>query len=456
MISYPKPFLDMLGALPGYEGVAEAMSDTESPVAIRLNPAKPLADAVAGRAVPWEPAGRYLSQRPRFTFHPALYDGRFYVQDPSSMILGEAVRRIVARGNGMPLNYLDACAAPGGKTTAAIAALPTGSFVLANEFESDRAAALVENLQRWGTGNYAVSRGDACSLSALGEVFDIVAADVPCSGEGMMRKNDTAVSQWSANLVQQCAALQRRIVESVWSTLRPGGWLIYSTCTFNTVENEDNARWIRDHLGAMPVDLGLADFPGVLRGINTDIPCARFAPGLVDGEGQFIAVFRKPDDAPSAGSPRLVMPKKTTPLPTWLDGDFIGMTDRQGDLYAISRSAAPLVNHLISKANIIIPGLHVATPKGRDIMPAHALATSVALRNDAFPAVSVDYATAIAYLRGEAIQLPEGTPRGFTLITHSESRLGWAKNIGRRANNLLPASRRIRSSHAPATCPTLT
>ncbi len=455
MIDYPKAFLEMLDAMPGYEGVAEAMATTESPVAIRLNPFKPLSVTVGERAVAWEPLGRYLTERPKFTFHPGLYDGRFYVQDPSSMILGEAVRRIVERGDGTPVSYLDSCAAPGGKTTAALASLPLGSFVLANEFEADRVTALIENLQRWGVGNYAVSRGDACRLEAVGEVFDIVAADVPCSGEGMMRKNDTAVSQWSETLVQQCAELQRRIVASVWATLRPGGWFIYSTCTFNTVENEDNARWIRDELGALPVDIGLTDFPGVLPGFDAEIPAARFAPGRVDGEGQFIAVFRKPEDASSSESPRLTMPKKPVVLPPWANGDYVGVADKRGDVFAVARQWAPLVNHLMAKANIIVPGLDVATPKGRDLMPAHALATSVDLREDAFPSAEVDYPTAIAYLRGEAIRLSDDTPRGYALITHDGNRLGWAKNIGTRANNLLPASRRIRSPHAPATAPTL-
>lgn len=451
----PDKFVEMLAAMSGHEDLARVLAESESPVSIRLNPEKSLSEKIPDdiERVPWEPLGLYLPRRPQFTFIPALYDGRFYVQDASSMIIGEVVRRIV-RDAARPLAYLDACAAPGGKTLSALSSLPSGSFVLANEFEPERASALVENLQRWGTGNYAVSRMDARALSSVGEIFDIVAADVPCSGEGMMRKNATAVAQWSPGLVDECADLQFQIVESVWKTLRPGGFLIYSTCTFNTQENEGNVRRIRDSLGAMPVDLSLTSFPGVLPGVDADIPCARFIPGKVKGEGQFIAVLRKPDDAPSL-TPKLKTPKNGVLLPPWLEGDYAGLRNAKDELYAVKTEYLTLVTHLMSKLNVIVPGLHVAVPKGKDLMPAHALATSTALKEDAFPVVEVGYSDAMGFLRGEALRLGEEIPKGYVLISHRGCRLGWAKNIGNRANNLVPSARRIRSPHVPDAEPAL-
>ena len=150
------------------------------------------------------------------------------------MALGAVVAELVERffQDNTQIRYLDACAAPGGKTLAAVDALPSDAFVLANEYDFRRASILTENVVKHGSSNVAVSRGDTARLAALGPVFDIVAADVPCSGEGMMRKDDEAVAQWTPALVDSCVARQREILANLWQTLRPGGFLIYSTCTF--------------------------------------------------------------------------------------------------------------------------------------------------------------------------------------------------------------------------------
>ena len=450
-------FVKMMASLPGHESAVEAMLTTESPVAVRFNPAKVPQDIIPKGAtlVPWEPWGVYLDHRPQFTFMPELYDGIFYVQDPSSMIIGEVIRRLTCKMT-QPVNYLDACAAPGGKTISALSTLPEGSFVLANEFEHQRCKALIDNLERWGYSNYAVSRNDARKLDKIGKVFDIVATDVPCSGEGMMRKNETAIRQWSPKLVEDCARLQREIVEVVWRTLRPGGFLIYSTCTFNTVENEGNAQWIKDVLGGEPVDLNLSEFPGVLPGVNTDIPCARFVPGKVDGEGQFVAVFRKPGNCDeTAFKTKTNKTFEPTDFPGWLKGNFVGLSDDNGIIYAIERTHEDFVNHLISKTTIILPGIHVCSPKGLKIVPAQALANSVAVDKEDVDEVEVDYRTALEYLRGEVLRLPSEMERGHILVTYKGCHLGWVNNIGTRANNLFPDSKRIRSSHLPDTPPNL-
>ena len=281
----------------------------------------------------------------------------------------------------------------------------------------------------------------------IGEEFDIVAADVPCSGEGMMRKNNTAVSQWSPRLTDECARLQREIVQSVWKALRPGGYLIYSTCTFNIKENEENARWIADSLGGLTVDLGLSDFAGVVPAIGTDLYCARFLPGKIDGEGQFITVFKKPGILEENSF--ITSKTKKLDFPAWLDGEFSYLTLDKGDVFAVRSSHHEFVKRLMKKINVMIPGVHFAVTKGRDLIPAQALATSVDLNMKAFPMAETDYASAMAYLRGEAIHLDGDVPKGIVLVSHGGNRLGWAKNLGNRANNLFPAGQRIRSPHIP-------
>lgn len=198
----------------------------EPSVAVRLNAGKTGAgkSVVGGRRVGWNDAGFHLSERPAFTFDPALHQGLYYVQDASSMFVGHVVGELTRNAAG-PLTVLDACAAPGGKTTAVIDALPEGSVVVANEFVAKRAAVLRENLAKWGYPYVVVTQGDTSRFSQMEGVFDIVVADVPCSGEGMMRKDEDAVGQWSDGLVEQCSRLQHEILGNLWGALRPGDTL---------------------------------------------------------------------------------------------------------------------------------------------------------------------------------------------------------------------------------------
>ncbi|MDE7135735.1 MAG: RsmB/NOP family class I SAM-dependent RNA methyltransferase, partial [Muribaculaceae bacterium] len=302
-MEFPKPLklefvamLDRLKAMPGgdvVEGLADVLATTEPAVAVRVNPRKNAMPS-GMRKVPWADRGFYVDgERPRFTMDPALHQGRYYVQDPSSMALSAIVGQLAKESGHKPLLYIDACAAPGGKTTAAIDALPPGSLVVANEFDRRRADALTENVIKWGYPDCVVSQGDTARFCRLPEIADIIAVDAPCSGEGMMRKEDAAVEQWSDGLVERCAGLQRDILGNMWAALRPGGYLIYSTCTFNRHEDEENLEYIVNELGGEPVDLDLPLGSGIAGAIASPYPAYRFLPGKVEGEGLFSAVVRK-------------------------------------------------------------------------------------------------------------------------------------------------------------------
>lgn len=286
-------------------GLVDVLETTAPEVSVRVNRRKCGASLPAivegGTPVPWCEEGFYLPERPDFTHDPALHQGCYYVQDASSMAVGEVVRQLLAN---LPeetkgrLRYLDACAAPGGKTTAAMAALPEGSLVVANEFDYRRAEILKENLLKWGAGDAVVSRGDTARYRRLPEWFHIVAADVPCSGEGMMRKDETARAQWTPRLVEECAARQREILDNLWETLMPGGYLIYSTCTFNRAENEEVMDYMIRTYDAEPVPLAMERFPGV----ELTETMLRFLPGRVRGEGLALGVLRKPGDLAEASA----------------------------------------------------------------------------------------------------------------------------------------------------------
>lgn len=410
----PEGFVDEMSSLPGLdrEAFISAMSSSAA-VSIKINRRKCADVTETGYGSPepvaWCRSGFYLDERPKFTLNPLLHAGVFYVQDASSMI-HETLVSVIADRYGLPDSplVLDMCAAPGGKTTSMINALPDGSTIVANEVMPKRAAILRENLIKWGYPDILVTNSQSDRFAALGEVFDIVAVDAPCSGEGMMRKDADARSQWSQRLVAQCAALQREILANAVAALRPGGFMIYSTCTFNRHEDEENVEWLVSEFGLEPIDLHLPAEWGIGAAIGSDIPALRFMPHLTRGEGLFAALLRKPGGAPVANR------KKT-------------------------------LEALRKKTRVILDGIPTVNIKGKSELPASEWALSTQFPRGRFPEATLDLDTALRYLRHEAIQLPAETPRGFVVVTYEGHPLGLVKNIGNRANNLYPAEWRIRN-----------
>lgn len=441
----PQGFLEYISRYPQLAPLKEGLTGPRS-VSVRHNPAKAgLPDPDSADMVAWCPAGEYLPERKAFTFDPKLHQGRYYVQEASSMSLWAVIKQICG---DKPARYLDTCAAPGGKTTLAISALPPGSVVVANEYDYKRAEILAENIAKWGYPDTAVSRGDVSRLAKLGEVFDIVAVDAPCSGEGMMRKEAKASEQWSEELVRQCARTQRAILSDAWKCLKPGGHLIYSTCTFNRQENEDNLAWLADTIGAEPIAVDtLRQTPGITGGIDTPYPCYRFLPGKTRGEGLFVCLVRKPGEESYRGKKRAKpdkAPKDTWGITRWFDTEMeaeaIG-----NELYALPKANAGFLRQIARNLDILSVGTHAATVKGRDIIPAHEAALCTAISRTAFPGAEVDLDNAIRYLRRDSITLPGDTPRGIVMLTYAGLPLGFVKNLGNRCNNLLPKNWRILS-----------
>jgi len=446
----PQAFLDMINAEPALTGLAEALT-SEPSVAIRINKTKSNIPPQE-ESVPWCRLGRYLNKRPSFTFDPAMHQGLYYVQDASSMITHHIVSLISSRLN-RPITYLDACAAPVCKTTAAIDALPLGSIVFANEYVASRAAILRENLIKWGYDRCIVSRGDTARYSKMGEIFDVIAADVPCSGEGMMRKDHEAIAQWSPKLIEECAARQHEIIDNLWQALKPGGFLIYSTCTFNRSENEQIIEYLHQEYGATSIDLNIPNEWNILPGINTHHHCYRFIPGRIRGEGLFVAVMQKQGETISDSStrPHRERTKKSNPNPLieqarkWIKNpDSWDISIDSERIMGIHKDISSLLSTAKKNLDVIHYGICIATIKGRDIIPSQSLAMSTALHLDAFPRHDIDYDTAIAYLRHEAITA-DSAPRGYLLLTYDNRPLGFVKNLGNRANNLYPAEWRILS-----------
>jgi len=447
-MNLPEAFIEQLrGLLPGeWEALVDTITSSEPSVAVRVNEARGVDVPDGARRVPWCGQGFYLADRPSFTFDPDWHAGRYYVQDASSMFIAHVIKHLVKD----PVRYLDLCAAPGGKTTAAMQALPQGSLVVANEIVPPRARVLADNVIRWGSPRCVVTSNAPAQVGKMADFFDVIATDVPCSGEGMMRKDDEAIAQWTPALVEQCAQRQREILADVWTALRPGGLLIYSTCTYNRQENEQMADFIANELGATSLEVPIDPSWNIHGAIGSDIHGYRFMPHRVDGEGLFMAVFRKDGDGPRQ-VPRIKEKntKKADEIgKNWLSAPNDYVIGQHGDLYiAVPMDMRSEVAALRSSLNVLHAGVELATVMGRKTVPHHALAMSTARAGEAFPTCEVDYPTALRYLRGESITV-DG-PRGHVLIAHEGAVLGLANNLGNRANNLYPKPLRILSTHTP-------
>ncbi len=451
----PVDFIKQIERLLPQESKAmlSAIGDSDPSVSVRANTGRGANVPGNASTVPWCTEGFYLDQRPQFTFDPMWHAGMYYVQDASSMFIHHVIRSLVKE----TAVYLDLCAAPGGKTTAALQALPQGSLVVANEIVVSRARVLADNVARWGNPWSAVTCCAPRALGKLNHTFDIIAADVPCSGEGMMRKDDEAVSQWSPALVEQCAQRQRSIIADIWPALKPGGLFIYSTCTYNTEENELMLQHLVDDYGAEPVKVPTLPGWPIHEGIGTALPCYRFLPHLTRGEGLFMAVVRKPADESlrPAKLSKKQRPQSRTDAPRtlkqWLENEKDYQVTVTGDtVAAVPRQHAQVID-MLAACNLMQAGVTLGTIKGKNCVPAHSLALSTALNREAFPVVELDYAGAISYLRGEAITVD--APRGYVIVAFNGTPLGWVNNLGNRANNMYPKPLRILSTHAPEAAP---
>ena len=423
-------------------------------VSVRLNPFKNGRDFDA-RPVPWNPHGRILPERPKFTLDPHLHGGAYYVQDSSSMFVGHVFRRLleqVRESAGGTVRVLDLCAAPGGKTTDLAASLREvfgdGFMLVSNEVMKQRAAVLADNVALWGDPNVVVTSDDPRAFASLPGFFDIIVADVPCSGEGMFRKDEEAQKQWSEDNVALCQARQKRIIADMWPCLKQGGMLVYSTCTFNRYENDDNVRWIADELGAdvlVPVE---EDLPGVIRTAHG----YSLVPGHVEGEGQYCAALQKTSEElsgsyQSARQGRDKGGKKPAAVPpATLKQLFkvpVDLRQKGEMIIAVPSGLAVDIALVESCLHVLSAGCAVGVMKGQTLVPDADLALSVIYDTGSYPVAEVDLQKALAFLHKDAILLPE-SEKGYVLIRHEGVSLGFVKNLGNRCNNLHPQGRRIR------------
>ncbi len=443
----PADFLEMMKDHPGLDlnRFREALLGT-APVSIRLNPFKPIPDFDDCESVPWHPLGKYLPERPNFTLDPLFHAGTYYVQEASSMAICQALFQHTDLSKKMTV--LDLCAAPGGKSTVLLSAISPDSFLLANEVIKARIPALRQNLTKWGRTNFMVSQHDPADFAGLKGTFDVVLVDAPCSGEGLFRKDPNACREWSLEQVGLCSARQRRILGEAQALVKAGGLLIYSTCTYNKLENDQQVEAL---LETGQFNVAPLTFPAEW-GIAATQYGYQFYPNRLRGEGFYMSVLKNNGETAPAGTRQKVRKeftrlskKELAPIESWVaePGQFAFFQKPNQEIVAIPKD---LEEHFLLVANNLSRrsfGLHIGQVKQHKLVPSHELALSH-LTSNRIPAVELDLEPARDFLRKEPFALD--TPqKGWHLIRFRGHDLGWAKLLGNRFNNYLPTEWRIRN-----------
>ena len=466
----PKILLDSLEGLSGYDRESFLSAHEEPvPVSIRLNPAKisgtgslefrsqrlEVMDIKGGmKPVPWCRQGYYLPSRPSFTFDPLFHAGAYYVQEASSMFPEQVFRQFFS--SGTPLRVLDLCAAPGGKSTLIQSLLSADSLLVSNEAIRSRANILASNMVRWGGANAVVTNNDPAHFAALGPFFDMIVVDAPCSGSGLFRKEPGAMEEWSPAAVQLCSQRQQRILADVMPSLKEGGLLVYSTCSYSAAEDESIADWIAEAFSMQGVSVQLEASWKVSEVVSPlhQCPGYRFWPHRLDGEGFFMACFRKSGGI-EAGirtgarhKLESVSKKEIDLCSAWLVPEALHQLFRHQDqlIYFPEQQAASLMALQKARLHILQCGVSIGKPAGVELIPDHALAMSVGLLLENV-VVPLNLEQALQYLRKDLLDLPEGNfGKGWMPAVYKGFRLGWLKMLGNRWNNYYPKDWRILKS----------
>lgn len=457
-MNLPVDFINSLNNLP-YDHVKHLIDsfDDEVPVSIHINPDKISRNTLRFSSdverVAWCENGYYLPSRPSFTFDPMFHSGMYYVQEASSMFVEHIVRQLIKE----PATCLDMCAAPGGKSVGMLSALSKGSVLVSNEIIRTRANILGETISKFGCSSVIVTNNAPSDYSGLSSAFDLILVDAPCSGEGMFRKDEVAIKEWSLEAVDRCAKRQREILADAWKALKPGGILIYSTCTFNVKENEDNMRWLAGEKSLEYLDIYYDKGWGISPSLYDDVKAYRFFPNSTKGEGLFVSVVRKLDDDGTAyniyndkkKNKAMGLLKDSGRFGKYLlnseEFDFI---QKKNKIIAIPNQLLHLYMCMDDRFSVIHSGINIGEIKGDNYIPSQELAISQELDLGSFDSHELSFVEALAYLRGESISI-EGADKGYVIVKYMNEPIGFVKNLGFRANNLYPKEWRIRSTYLP-------
>lgn len=443
MVKLPQQLLNSLSKLEHFnaEAFVEAHREENKITSIRLNPFKKTTlDFEINDNVGWSDDGYYINERPSFTYDPLFHAGCYYVQEAGSMFIELALKQTVDLTK--PIKVLDACAAPGGKSTLINSLINNESLLIANEFIKSRADILVENLSKWGTCNTVVTNNDTERFAELGAFFDAIVIDAPCSGSGLFRKQADAVDHWSEENVIACGVRQKKILADLVPALKENGVLVYSTCSYSLEEDEQIVEWLIGEFGLEYIPLTIKKEWGIVETSHG----YRFYPHLTKSEGFFCAVLRKTKAEQNA----FVSKKRASLDITKADfatlAPFLELNDnhiiKKNERFHVLNSAA--LNFLIAYEKQFYfkkAGAVMGEIKGKDMVPNHELAL-INLLNKNIAVLELDREQAIKFLKKENFE-HSSEAKGLVLVTYNTKGLGWAKVLPNRVNNYFPNELRI-------------
>jgi 16S rRNA C967 or C1407 C5-methylase (RsmB/RsmF family)/NOL1/NOP2/fmu family ribosome biogenesis protein len=466
----PSSFLDSLNGIKGFnkDSFVQVHESNEQVTSVRFNPLKlsrltsdlPIHNLPAGQAgsqltphspVPWSSHGYYLPERPAFIFDPLLHAGVYYVQEASGMFLEQALKQTI--DVSQPLNVLDLCAAPGGKSTLLQSIINEHSLLVSNEVIKSRVTILEENTTKWGGPNVIVTNNDPKDFARLEDFFDAIVVDAPCSGSGLFRREPDAIQEWSEQNVQLCHQRQQRILADVYPALKQNGVLIYCTCSYSKEEDEEILDWLLEQFAMDSEQLSVDDSWGIVevRSARHKAVGYRFFPDKLKGEGFFIACLRKKDGADtlprlpknpalqkvSKKESALILPwlKQQSPLQLWKLNDWI---------MAVPGAVEKQLLTVTDKLYIRQAGINIGKMAGDELIPHHALAVSTIV-SDHIVGITLKKEEALHYLRKEDVKAAT-MQRGWTLVQFEQWNLGWIKVLPNRINNYYPKEWRILKS----------
>ena len=433
------------------ESLCHCLDSGKGDRSIRLNTFK-YQSLLSLPVVPWHEKAYLVNSEVTFAYDPSWHAGLYYVQEAASMFVQQALNNITIDSSN-PLLCLDLCAAPGGKSTLLGSWLGNRGTLVSNEIIASRTEILKENIIKWGLGNTLVTNNDPAQFAALGEVFDIILVDAPCSGEGLFRRDPQARNEWSLKQVGVNVERQQTILTNAWNSLKEGGYLIYSTCTFNKEENEGQIAFLQEKFDAEFIPITLKEEWNI---VQTEVNgCYRFFPHRTAGEGFALCLLRKTSSSnegkvkykSKAISP--VQWHRKFPLSEYFDTETSNTQAyiANEQYMALTRHQGEICQSLLHSHYIKYAGTDIGSYKQKDFIPSHALSQSIYLNKEVFEEVEVTYEEAIAYLRKENVLPAASSEKGLQLVTFQQAKMGFMKLISpTRSNNYYPNEWRIRQA----------
>lgn len=444
--AFKKNMLDMLGETEA-ELFFNSLEEKEA-TSVRVNSRDLGKVEIIGEPVPWEQNGYYLDERPNFALDPAWHSGAYYVQESSSMITGDIVKQLF---DNKSIIALDISAAPGGKSTHLLDVLPSESLLVSNEIISKRNKILIENIEKWGNSYNIVTQASAQDYLPLENFFDLVVVDAPCSGEGLFRKQKEAISEWSEQNVEICSNRQTDILQHTQSTLKVGGYLCYSTCTFEVSENEQQIQNLIDSGLFELVPIDHSTWEGIQAGL---IPgTVRCWPHKTRGSGFFIALLKKVKESPIRENQHKMRRWNWKELRDTHKSpyEFIVLDEKHslfssGDYVKIFPTKyKSQLNQIASYAPVTHFGINAGQFKKDLFIPAHGLIHSKFVEPQTPVYKTDDKELALTFLRKQNIPIQPELENGWAVFQWKQHSLGWIKQNKQRVNNYLPNNLILRS-----------